>query len=200
MLRRRFLRDTDGGPMMEFTAVFMLLILLTGGIIDFGLAMWQWNSAEKATQIGTRIAVTASPVVTELASWDCDTDAIQVGLPCSTTGAATFGSISCTNTACTASGGGDIASPTLDGVAFNTIVSRMQTVYGRIQPTNVIVEYKDIGLCFAGRGSACPAVTVKLTGLTFDFIMLNWLLPSTVTMPEFRATLTGEDLSSKGIT
>jgi len=196
-LMRNFATDTGGGPMMEFTAIFMLLILLTFGIVDFGFAMWQWNSAEKATQIGTRAAVTASPVATELATWNCDTDAIQIGLPCKTSGAATFGSISCTNTGCTATGG-DIASPTHDATAFNTIVSRMQKVYGRIQPNNVIVEYRDIGLCFAGRRGACPAVTVKLTGLTFDFVMLNWLAPSTVNMPEFRATLTGEDLSSAG--
>lgn len=196
-MKRSFVRDTGGGPMLEFTAVFMLLILLTFGIVDFGLAMWQWNSAEKATQIGARIAVIANPVDSKLATWDCKNASIALGTYCSDPNASSFGTITCTSTDCS---GGSIGTNAYDGAAFNTIVSRMQTVYGRVQPNNVIVEYKDIRLCFAGRGSPCPAVTVKLTGLTFDFIMLNWLLPATVTMPDFRATLTAEDMSSAGAT
>lgn len=196
MTRNCFIRDTGGGPMMEFTAVFMLLVLLTGGIVDFGVAMWQWNSAEKATQIGVRIAVISNPVVEELGTWTCDTNLIKLGTPCTDPNAATFGSISCTSTAC--SGTGSLSGNTYDSAAFNTIVSRMQTVYARIQPTNVVVEYNDVRLCYAGKRTPCPAVTVKLTGLTFDFIMLNWLLPSTITMPDFRATLTAEDMSSAG--
>lgn len=194
-MKHRFIHDTGGGPMMEFTAIFMLLILFTFGIVDFGLAMWQWNSAEKATQIGARIAVIANPVVEELATFDCNNAAIALGTPCRL-GGSSFGSITCTSTAC--SGTGSLSGNTYDATAFGTIVSRMQTVYGRVQPENVIVEYNDVSLCFAGRGSPCPAVTVRLTGLAFDFIMLNWLLPSTVTMPDFRATLTAEDMSSAG--
>lgn len=194
-MKRSLIRDTDGGPMMEFTAVFMLLILLTFGIVDFGLAMWQWNSAEKATQIGARIAVIANPVVEELATFDCNNASIALGTPCRL-GGSSFGSISCTSTACT--GTGSLSGNTHDNTAFTTIVDRMRTVYPRIQPANVVVEYNDLGLCFAGRGSPCPAVTVRLTGLDFNFITLNWLLPSTITMPDFRATLTSEDMSSAG--
>jgi len=194
-MTHRFIRDTGGGPMMEFTVIFMLLILLTFGIVDFGLAMWQWNSAEKATQIGARIAVTTDPVVEELATFDCNNGSITLGTPCRL-GGSSFGSISCTSTAC--SGTGSLSGNTYDSTAFNTIVSRMQTIYSRIQPANVIVEYNDISLCFAGRGSPCPAVTVRLTGMKFDFITLNWLLPSTINMPDFRATLTAEDMSSAG--
>jgi Flp pilus assembly protein TadG len=195
-MKHSFIRDTSGGPMMEFTAVFMLLILLTGAIVDFGIALWQWNSAEKATQIGVRIAVITDPVVEELGTFDCNNGSISLGTPCRL-GGSSFGTISCTSTAC--SGTGSLSGNTFDSTAFNTIVNRMQTVYGRIQPANVIIEYNDIGLCFAGRGSPCPAVTVRLTALTIDFVMLNWIF-GTHTMPDFRATLTGEDLSSAGTT
>ena len=193
-MRRDFIRDIGGGPIMEFTIVFMLLILLTFGIVDFAFAMWQWNSAEKATQIGARAAVTASPVVQELATWDCNNGSISLGTPCRL-GGSSFGSISCTSTSC--SGTGSLSGNTYDSGAFNTIVSRMQTVFPRIQPANVIVEYNDLGLCFAGRGSPCPAVTIRLTGMTFNFVTLDWMLGS-INMPEFRTTLTGEDLSSAG--
>jgi hypothetical protein len=44
-----------------------------------------------------------------------------------------------------------------------------------------------------------PEIRVRLTGLTFQYAFLGALLGfSNITMPDFRATLVGEDLSSAG--
>ena len=75
----------------------------------------------------------------------------------------------------------------------------MQKMYPRLQAQNVIVEYVDVGLGFAGRQHPVPEVRVRLTGLTFDYVFLGGLLGfSSITMPDFRASLVGEDLSSAG--
>jgi hypothetical protein len=68
-----------------------------------------------------------------------------------------------------------------------------------LQAENVVIEYIDIGLGFAGRQSPVPEVRVSLTGLTFDYAFLGGILGNwSIAMPDFRATLVGEDLSSAG--
>jgi hypothetical protein len=75
----------------------------------------------------------------------------------------------------------------------------MQKVYPRVQASNVIVEYIDVRLGFAGREAPVPEVRVSLTGLTFNYAFLGGLLGfSNITMPDFHASLVGEDLSSAG--
>jgi hypothetical protein len=75
----------------------------------------------------------------------------------------------------------------------------MQVVYPQLQASEVTVEYRDIGLGFAGREGPVPAVTVRLNNIQFNFIVLSSLLGlPTITMPDFRATLVGEDLTAAG--
>ena len=74
----------------------------------------------------------------------------------------------------------------------------MQIIYNKIQPENVVVEYTHVGLGFAGNPlgpDLHPAVTVRLVGMGFEFLTpgLAGLLPI-ITMPDFAATMTGEDL------
>ena len=40
--------------------------MLTGGILDFGVALFQWNSATKAMQQGVRLASVSNPVSSDL--------------------------------------------------------------------------------------------------------------------------------------
>ena len=55
------------------------------------------------------------------------------------------------------------------------------------------------GLGFVGRGAPVPMVTVRLTGMTYDFIAIDDLLGfGAITMPGFDATLVGEDLNGAG--
>jgi Flp pilus assembly pilin Flp len=194
-VNQQFLRNEDGATLIETSLVFTLLVLLTLGFVDFARAFSQWNTAEKATQIGVRAAIITDPVSQDLADFDCDTNQIILGTPCSDPQAGSFGTITC-------NGGSSSCSPngnTFDATAFGTILSRMQVVYPGLQASQIIVEYRDVGLGFAGREGPVPAVTVRLNGIPFNFLTLNSLLGlPTITMPDFRATLIGEDLTAVG--
>lgn len=190
----RLLACSRGATMVETTITLVLMLALTFGIVEFGNALWQWNSAEKATKDGARLAATAGPVAQELKTWDCATSAILLGTPCSDPAAATFGTITCSGATGNCSGGFAFSSE-----AFGVILARMQAIFPRVQASNVVIEYRDVRLGFAGRGRAVPAITVRLVGMTYTFTALDDLLGlGPITMPDFRATLTGEDLSDDG--
>ena len=200
----RLVRNEQGATIVEFSLIFVLLMLMTWGVVEFGYLWWQWNSAEKATQMGARKAVVTSPVATGLSSLDCGTGTGQPGSLCPALGSPPQWQISCTGTGtswtspsgtCTGCAGG--VSCTFSSDAFTRIGTIMQGVFPLIQPQNVQVTYTYAGLGFFGRPGPVPAVTVELTGMNFSFFALQGLLGlGPIGMPDFKATLTGEDLDS----
>jgi Flp pilus assembly protein TadG len=203
---RQLATDVAGATAVEFSLIFSVLVLLTFGIIDFSYAMFQWVVAEKATHFGVRIAVVATPVGQDVATWTCGGGSVGPGMPCSTSGAA--GS----STTCVSTGA---SSGTCDGqggawneTTFSAIVQRMQGVFPRITRDNVVVRYEDnygngVRLGFAGRPMPVPMVSVSLQNMTYDFLVLDELmglvggaLPGGIPMPPFTATLPAEDLST----
>lgn len=50
-----------GATAVEFALVIIILLLLLVGLLEFGRAIFQWNSAVEATRHGARIASIASP-------------------------------------------------------------------------------------------------------------------------------------------
>jgi hypothetical protein len=77
----------------------------------------------------------------------------------------------------------------------------MCDIFERITPANVRVNYENTGLGFAGRpGGPVPTITLSVTGLTYQFVALGDLLGlGNVTMPDFKVTMTGEDLSAAAV-
>jgi len=74
----------------------------------------------------------------------------------------------------------------------------MQGFYGRIQPENVIVEYRPVGLGFAGNPygpDVEPLVTVRITGVQFAPGILQAFGVAPFTMPAVASSLSGEDLA-----
>src|SRR3954470_21750140 len=65
-LLRTLRRDNAGAVMVEFALVLTLTLLLTGGILEFLFAFWQWNAATKAVERGARIAAVSNPVPSNL--------------------------------------------------------------------------------------------------------------------------------------
>src|SRR3954447_26276330 len=53
----RLLRSTDASSAAEFGLVLPLFLVLLFGVIDAGRFMWESNEAEKATQVGARVAI-----------------------------------------------------------------------------------------------------------------------------------------------
>lgn len=180
---RRIRKDEGGAAMVEAAIAMTLLLTLTLGFVDFGYALYQWNAAAKAVQVGARTAMVSSPAITAVSASANTADLSLVG----TTMATDTYFYTCTGTSgCT------------DQPSFNLIYNRMVTFFPRLQPQNVRITYAATGLGYWTRpGGPVPTITVSLEGLTFQFFFLGGLLGfDDITIPSMRSTVTGEDLKS----
>jgi len=210
MIVQRLTRDQSGASAAEFALVLPLVLILLFGIIDAGRWMWTYNKAEKATQMGARLAVvstavagdaTANPPTGLYTGYANGTTIIQGD----TIPASAFGKVTCTG-----SGSGTTVSATCscttapcpsgvttaNSTAFKNIVDRMQLFLPEVTASNVQVEYSSSGLGYAGSPvlpDLSPLVTVKITGMTFT--PLTTFTLASMTMPNFTTTLSAEDFS-----
>lgn len=191
----RLLRCRKAASSAEFALVLPLLLVLLFGVIDAGRFMWEYNRAEKATQMGVRFAVVTNMVPSGLSSYSfAVTDGIAQGTAVPT---ANFEHAACNNVDCSDCAGSVCGSIGYDGTAFQNIVTRMSTMYPPIAPSNVTVTYKNVGLGFAGNPDGpdvSTLVTVALKGLKFHPITCL-VFRCSISMPNFRAALTLEDAS-----
>ena len=192
------IRDQRGASAVEFALVLPLLLVFLFGIIDGGRLMWSWNQAEKATQVGARIAIVTNTLAPGLAT--ANYVGTNQGGTVLTQGdvipVSALGEITCTSASCTCTANPCPAPGAIDTAAFNVIVDRMRFMKPDINAANVRVIYRGSGLGYAGDPNGMqiqPLVTVELTGLQFR--PLTILTLATITLPDFRTTLTGEDLS-----
>jgi Flp pilus assembly protein TadG len=188
--------DDNGSGTAEFALVLPLLLILLFGIIDAGRFAWEFNRAEKATQVGARMAIVTDVVSTDLR------DNTYVGMNVGgttlkggdTIPLAALGTITCTSTSCACTGACTGISSGRNGTAFTNLVNRMKQIKPDIAEANVRVFYRGSGLGYAGDPNGMemsPLVTVELTGIQFRPI--TTLMLATVTMPSFTTTLTAED-------
>lgn len=186
---QRFKRDESGVTLVEYTLVFMLLMLLTFGLIEFGVVLYQYNSAEMATSVGARYIATRGPVVTGIS--DCGVATGEpAGTPCRDIDGSDEWSFTCNANA---------PSGNCQGVPLAALVTEMQRFAPNVEAQNVEVIVWGAGFGFVGRNSPVPMVTVRLTGMQYDFVALDDLLGfGTLTMPGFDATLVGEDFNGAG--
>ena len=192
MTSSAFLRDERGASAAEFAMVLPLLLIFLLGMIDAGRFMWESNRAEKATQMGARYAVVTEMVPNGLEGYSFAlSDGILAGDPVPI---ANFDRAVCNTTTCTCTGSA-CGSVGYDATAFDAIVARMAAMYPPITDSNVEVEYRNVGLGYAGDPNGpdvAPLVTVRLTGLSFQPITFV-LFGGDISMPDFRAALTLED-------
>lgn len=193
MTFNRLVRDRSAASAAEFTLVLPLLIVFLFGIIDAGRFMWEYNEAEKATQMGARFAVVAEPAASGLSTYSFS---ISGGVPQGTAvPTSSFDYAVCNDSDCSDCAGSFCGNIGYSNAAFRNIVDRMKLMYPPIGYNNVRVEYRNVGLGFAGdpEGPDVSAlVTVRLTGLTFQPITC-FVFACSVSMPDFRAGLTLED-------
>lgn len=191
MMVRNLLRDRSAASAAEFALVLPLLLLFLFGMIDAGRWMWTYNRAEKATQMGARLAVVTNSVSSTIG-------ASYVGAcsPALTQGdlipASCFSApVTCTSTGC--------SSGTEDSAAFNAIVDRMKNFLPELSASNVTVQYSASGLGYAGNPNGpdvSPLVTVKIgTPTALQFTPITSFLLTSMNMPTFTTTLTAEDSS-----
>lgn len=204
-LLRRMLspcRDDSGAVAVEFGLIGSIFIVLLLATIDLGQAFWQFSQASKALQLGVRLAAVSDPVSSDLKTMTGISGTVEEGDPMP------YFKRVCSGATQSCSGG------TYDAVAMRTILfgrgnsacpttpqayPAMCQIFPRVQPRNLVVEYTQTGLGFAGRpGGPVPTITVRLTDLSFNFAVLNGLLGfPAIPMARLTATVSGEDLSGR---
>lgn len=196
--RTSLIRNQSGATAAEFTLVLPLLILFLLGLIDAGRFIWEYNRAEKATQMGVRFAVATAMVPGEdFADYSFSIDG---GLPQgSAVPIGEFESATCDESGCECTGGDVCDEVAHDPDAFQNIVDRMAAMHAPITAGMVEVEYRNVGLGYAGDPNGpdvVPLVTVRLipgaNGLKFQPLS-TMIFGADIEMPDFRAALTLED-------
>jgi hypothetical protein len=196
-------KSNSGAGAAEFALVLPLFLMLLLGIIDAGRFLWEYNQAEKATQVGARVAIVTNVLSSGLRDADYTgqtIDGVKIG-PGDVIPAAALGTMVCTTTGCTCdpSDGGAAPCPdpgTFDSDTFNNVlVARMRQIDPAISAENVVVRYSGSGLGFASTGDMqiSPLTTVSLTGMTFTPI--TSLLLAQIPISDMSTTLTSEDAS-----
>ncbi|MCH8614768.1 pilus assembly protein [Sphingomonas sp. SM33] len=197
MSKLRLLSERGGAAGAEFALLVPLLILLLFGIIDVGRWMYLYNRADKATQMGVRMAAVTYPVAggSNLAT---GVNSSYLGVGGLTQGdsipASAFGKITCTNTACTCTTSPCPTLGTFSNADFLTVYNRVHAFLPEAQQSNVTIEYSSSGIGYAGNPNGpdlAPLITVRLSGLQFR-PMIALAVP-TMNMPDFHASLTFED-------
>jgi Flp pilus assembly protein TadG len=188
---REWFKDQYAGATVEFVALMPVFLLSAAFAMEASIAIFWNGTAEKAAQLGARLAVVSGPAVAGLPARNAlVSTAYAYGSACNTGACTGFNSLTCTG----GSGGA------CDTANFNAIVARMSAIWSQIQAQHVSVTYSFIGLGHAG-GPIVPGVTVTLSGVPLGGVMTSIFgnfFPGLTTLPPVSVTLTGEDLSSAG--
>jgi Flp pilus assembly protein TadG len=206
--------DENGGPLVEASILLPFLFVFLLGTMDFLYALYQWNWASKAVEVGARLAAVSNPVASGLNSIPTSVLSSTVLLgdqmpDFQVTCDGATSSCSCTRGTCTGMG-------SYSAAAMNTIVfgrgssacndatsyytAGMCDLFPSITAANVRVVYSQTGLGYAGRAAGpVPTITVSLQNVAAPFFFLGPFLNVVgATMPAIRTThtMTGEALSS----
>jgi Flp pilus assembly pilin Flp len=208
-------RDEDGGPLVEVAIILPILILFLFGGVDFMNALYQWNAAAKAVEIGARIAAVSDPIASGLSS--IADDALSSGLASGSpmpdfTVECDGGASACACTSGACDGMGSYSTEAMGLIVYgragnsnctppaSQYFAGMCNLHAAIAPQYVTVVYKQTGLGYAGRSlGPVPTITVSLnaasskTKLPFRFFFLSF---ATLNIPQVTTTITGEALSA----
>ena len=176
-----------GAALVEFSLLLPLIMIMTTGLVEVSYVLYQFNSAQKATQIGAQFASTRDSVVTGIT--DCGVaTTLEAGTNCEDVAGASSWTITCNGGA----GGGNCNATTMA-----EIFAKMQAVYPQIELANMRIEFSGTGLGFVGRGRPVPAITVTLENLQYDYIAFGQILGLQNTsklLTKARTTVIAEDL------
>ncbi len=192
----RFVHERRGAAGAEFALIALVFAGLLLGIIDFGRALWEYNNAMKACQVGVRYAVANNMIPTNLMNYDPFAGASTLNTGDEIPVSEFPTPIVCDDSGCTPNEGYEAA-------AYNNIYDVMGAHYPRLGSaaspnTQAIVEvtYTHVGRGFAGNPygpDIWPVTTVSIRGLQFEFStpLIGVVLP--FEFPKCSATLYAED-------
>src|SRR5262249_3158691 len=176
---RAFAAAADGAVMVEFTIIASLLLTVTCGMVDFSLALYQWNAASKATELGGRLAAVSCRVSSDLSTLTGLGTGVNPGAPMP------YFKRVCSGSSQSCSNGGTYSASAMNTIVYGrgktgcgTVASgqlaAMCDVYAGLTTSNVTITYEQTGLGFAGNtGGATPTVTMPVHSLTFNFVLLT---------------------------
>jgi TadE-like protein len=211
----RLVRDEDGGPLVEVAIILPILITFLFGGVDFMNALYQWNAAAKAVEIGARIAAVSDPVASGLNSIPENVLSASVasGSPMPDFIVACDGGAAacvCESGAC--GGMGSYSAEAMGLIVYgragketctppaSEYFAGMCNIFPPIMPQYVTVVYVQTGLGYAGRNTGpVPTIAVSLNAasskakLPFKFFFLPL---ANIDVPQVTTTITGEALSA----
>lgn len=165
----RFWRDERGAATIDHIPVFLVVTIIVMVIMELGIAHFLQLRAQKAVQLGARIAVTMPPAAPGVPTTNEKVDE-QIGreFPCFSN----VGQVNCeapdqvawqcTGSGCTGNG----------GISMARIVNDMRRVDPSITLEEVTVTYIYRGLGNAG-GAFIPQVNVSIGNRTYDLAILT---------------------------
>lgn len=169
---RRFLADEDGAFIIEFAITFPVLILLSFGLLEFSLVVFDYQRAAEATRQGVRLTIIETPIA--------NTAQLLVDsvIQCTSTG----GTVSCTD-----------GSPSLDAnERFQSLLIEMQQIYPTLIEENLVVTYEGTKVGDAEiEGGTLPLVTLQLRDVRHDMIVGPLIGIPYIEFPDFATTVLG---------
>lgn len=180
----------------------MIMVALTGATVEAGYAYFQWNGAQQAARHGARLAATSDPVSERLETMTGLGNGVEAGDPMPDYTLSCAGkTASCNQGSFNSAAMNKIVfGPDNDNSCAKTEKSRrgMCDVFNDVTKDNVEIIYTHSGLGRAGfPANPAPLVTVKVTDMKFDFVLLDLFAPKSFsTMPDVSVSIMAEDLKS----
>lgn len=202
MILRNLFKNTHGGVSVEASLVLMIMVALTGATIEAGYAYFQWNGAQQAARHGARLAATSDPVAQSLETMTGIGNGVEAGDPMPDYTLSCEGKTSSCNQGSFngAAMNKIVFGPDNDNLCAKTVRDRrgMCDVFDDVTKDNVEIIYTHSGLGTAGYpANPAPLVTVKITDMKFDFVLLDLFTPDSFsTMPDVSVSIMAEDLKS----
>lgn len=222
-LLSRFRDDAEAAVLIESLIVMSVLLLTLVAFVELTLAIYQWNQATKALQVGSRLASVSNPVDASVSSFD--PVKLSIGfdpgdkLPIGTMGTRTCTAKvkpdatvegTCTTGTFDAAAmrrlvfGGDYDTDPTCGAPFDGqtgMCDMLPLIVDSERPATIIVRYEDAGLGYAGRmDGGVPVISITIADLRFRFLMLNRFMETVgLSFPPIAISAVGEDLDETHI-
>jgi Flp pilus assembly protein TadG len=175
---KRFVRDEDGAFLIEFGITFPVLILLSFGLLEFSLVVFDYQRAAEATRRGVRLAIIQPPIPNTT-----NLNPPEEGSPGTT--------IVCTAPAGTVTCTGGSPSTHADAL-WAALMAEMREAYPTLTDANVRVTFEGTQVGDSDDvGGVFPLVTVELTGVVHEMMVGHLIFIDSIEFPSFKATVLG---------
>ncbi|MDH3231073.1 MAG: pilus assembly protein [Alphaproteobacteria bacterium] len=175
---KRFAREEDGAFLIEFGLTFPVLILLSFGLLEFSLVVFDYQRAAEATRRGVRLAIIQEPIPNTTGLNPPDEGVPATTIVCT----APLGTVTC-----------DGGSPSANADAlWADLLTEMRQAYPTLTDANVAVTFEgtmvgdpdDVGGVF-------PLVTVALVDVGHEMMVGQLIGIDRIPFPDFKATVLG---------